>query len=525
MGNRFIHLFGTPTCNSEELPESDFNFCEPNISASEIRRIFISVANSDPFEDWTVAGEWAVRISETSTDRNAIRPLMVIADKPLPQSQFVNLSMQRKRKVKKNHTINFTIDDVSDTNHLFIQALGLGRYFRVWYETAGGYMFGGNSGIVVYLSADMALRRGQGEIATYDGTLEWNNLRTEDRTLSPIFDDLATSCGIVDAWVVGSTDTTISGNWDAVPGAVAYRYARTNANVDPEDEFATVYDTIGTAGTIYGLSSDTPYYFNVQVVCGIGVYGAWVRLPISTEEAPPVAPEWPVMSGLVGLYYGDYGVEATGDDVDVWEDQSGNENDAPIFAGAPTTTGDIGGLQALEFDGTQGLRTAVNFDGIDGPGKSVTVFVLAQFATPASATWILEYATTVFTAITDGFALGVDNAAGERLFAQLKGNVGINQAAAPVVSGGDPHLFIIRLKKPNSFSQEVILRVDGGGDVLGTGSNNTGDFGSYAMTFGMRGDGSSGFVGELGLIAIYNHDVSAPHTITISNFITTRWGL
>lgn len=101
VNRRFIHSVGSPVCTDELLPQTDFNFCDPDIKLSEIRRIFLSKMSADEFTDWSDPAEWALRISETATGRNTIRPLMVIGDKPLPNATRINISMSRKYTSKK----------------------------------------------------------------------------------------------------------------------------------------------------------------------------------------------------------------------------------------------------------------------------------------------------------------------------------------------------------------------------------------------------------------------------------------
>ena len=283
--SQLIRLMLSPVCGTQSLEPVDFDFCNPNLSQSEIRRIFISNTSSDPFEDWTVAPEWIARISPNSNDRNAIRALMVIGDKPTPTSQVAELSMGRRRKIRKNHVVNFTIDDVTEANHAFIQDLGLGRNFRVWYETTGGYMFGGNEGIICYLHADMVLRRGQGEIMTYDGSLEWSNLRTEDRTLSPIFNDVSGGCSEVDSLTISEIGiSSFMASWEG--DATFYQYAYNETGEEPTEWTLISANTV----TIHGLDSDTEYYFFVRAICDNGAISGIVS-DVVTTEVPPVSME------------------------------------------------------------------------------------------------------------------------------------------------------------------------------------------------------------------------------------------
>lgn len=187
--SRIFHYPGMPVCDGEEIEEVDFNFCDPNIRTSEIRRVFLALPIAAEFVDWTSASAWYDRISQTSNDVNAIRPITCIGDKPVPSSIKKALSFNRNKITSKTHTLLITIDEVTSTNHSFIQWLKKGKYLRTWYETTGRYLFGGPGGIVAMVTGDMILTRGEGEIVTYQVQITWKSLRTEDRIESPIFDD------------------------------------------------------------------------------------------------------------------------------------------------------------------------------------------------------------------------------------------------------------------------------------------------------------------------------------------------
>jgi len=84
--------------------------------------------------------------------------------------------------------LNYTIDDVSDENYEFMRALECGGQYRIWYETEGGFLYGGNEGILVNATGDDILNRGREEIETIAGTFTWRSKFHPDRTTSPIFD-------------------------------------------------------------------------------------------------------------------------------------------------------------------------------------------------------------------------------------------------------------------------------------------------------------------------------------------------
>lgn len=187
---RFFY-FPSPTCSAScdaDLPVTNFSDCNPEALFSEIQRVFIAKSSAAPFTNWAAAAEWTTRLSQTSVVGNDyIRPLTVIGDKPAAASVSKDISNGRKVVIGKDHTINFTVDDVSQENYEFMRALECGGQFRIWYETAGGKMYGGNEGILINVDANLVDNRGREETETINGVITWRAKFHPERTDSPIF--------------------------------------------------------------------------------------------------------------------------------------------------------------------------------------------------------------------------------------------------------------------------------------------------------------------------------------------------
>lgn len=172
-------------CESS-LPTVKFSSCAPEINLAEIGRVFIAKANAAPFENWLSPVEWAARLIQTGGSDDAIRTLTVIGDKPAPTGNTVPISGGRNYTGNKTHIVNFTIDETTQENHDFMRALECGGQFKVWYETLGGLLFGGNSGILADVVINMVLTRGVESLMTLEGTATWRSKFTEERGVSPI---------------------------------------------------------------------------------------------------------------------------------------------------------------------------------------------------------------------------------------------------------------------------------------------------------------------------------------------------
>lgn len=176
-----------PTTCESSLPPVNFSACAPTILESEIVRIFVARATAAAFTDWNLATEWETRISQTDiANEDAIRVLTVIGDKPAPTSTPRDISNGRQVTPFKEHTVNVTIDDVTDENYEFMRQLECGTQVKAWYETAGGKIYGGNEGITGRLNLDDILPSGD-EIETLQGTFTWRNKFHPERVDSPIF--------------------------------------------------------------------------------------------------------------------------------------------------------------------------------------------------------------------------------------------------------------------------------------------------------------------------------------------------
>lgn len=398
-----------PVCYDEELPETDFDFCEPDVHLSEIQRVFLALPESEGFDDWSNRVEWLGRLTQSGTGVNAIRTLTCIGDKPAPNSIKKSISLGRTKITSKTHTLFITIDEVSDLNHAFVQKLKNGKKFRMWYESAGEFMFGGVDGILVTVYGDMVLLRGKGEVITYELQVVWENLRTEDRIQSPIFglgpaDATCSTIGELTSSDVTATSMTIS--WDAVPAA-RYQWG-INTTGDVPDDWTNIPPTL-TEIAITGLTEATEYFIFVRAVCYNGSIGNWEGTRGTTAAA---VHDIPYYGSLIAGYLSDRGITLlpTTTRITAWADQSPHGNDLVI--NDPTPTPD---LVAAHFNSypsvhfpeatVKQLATVNNIAGHTNRGL-FTMFVVLQpgpVVGPTTDAFLINYAETP---TQNGFILG-----------------------------------------------------------------------------------------------------------------------
>jgi hypothetical protein len=213
----------TPTCAENcdfTLPVVQFDDCAPEVVYSEIRRIFLAKKAAAPFSNWLNATEWLARMSQTSTTGNDyIRPLTVIGDKPAAADVVKEISNGRRVVIGKDHTINFSIDDVSQANYDFMRGLECGGEFRLWYETEGGFIYGGNEGIVVRL------------------TITWRSKFSPERGISPIYSG---------ATVPTTFDTNLDFGAATTDSAAGVTGTVASTDADQQFEFNAISPAIGT---------------------------------------------------------------------------------------------------------------------------------------------------------------------------------------------------------------------------------------------------------------------------------------
>jgi hypothetical protein len=154
-------------CTSLEMPTFVFNECAPQQNESEICAIYITIEDPlNPGEalggptDWTQTADWATAIHNTTADK--VRKLTVIGDLPEPEQEIRIVSKRRRVFGTKVFNLNATVDDVTDENYEAMQALECGYVVRIWYETIGGYLYGGAQGVrASIVKANAPLDRGQ----------------------------------------------------------------------------------------------------------------------------------------------------------------------------------------------------------------------------------------------------------------------------------------------------------------------------------------------------------------------------
>lgn len=194
-----FNLYTCPTCPEDcddfTMPAVDFSDCVDSHveEESEISEVLMAAIQTDGSGnqsavgapgDWTSAASWASALSDSGG--SSVRQLIGIGDKGAADQTSRVISRGRTKYGPKNFTINFDIDDVSALNYELIRNLECGVDVVVWYQTRGGYLYGGSTGVKATATADWILDRGADTYSRGAITLTWKAKCNPPRIESPI---------------------------------------------------------------------------------------------------------------------------------------------------------------------------------------------------------------------------------------------------------------------------------------------------------------------------------------------------
>lgn len=176
-------------CTNAAPPAVDFQECVDSVTSeeSEIVHIYMTIENGTtgvPLHkptDWTSKAAWATAVTNSGS---GIRKLTVIGDQPEPTQSSRTVSKRRKKLNDSVFVMNADIDDMSNLNYEFIRSLQCGGTKCIWYETIGGYIYGGPNGWTADVTkAAPKLDRGENNFAVGALQFEWKAKWSPPRAL------------------------------------------------------------------------------------------------------------------------------------------------------------------------------------------------------------------------------------------------------------------------------------------------------------------------------------------------------
>jgi len=184
-----MSVLNFPTCPSDcsgSLPAIDFDLCAPELHYGEISHIYVATAAAAAFANVELLGEWSTRLSEAGVDPDAIRELVVMGDLPEPEQTEITISGDRRVIGFKTFAINFDIDETNDVNYYWLMNQECSFQNRIWYRTADGLLYGGNTGILATIRMNQIIPRERTEIVKFTGTVVWKSQFSPLRTVFPL---------------------------------------------------------------------------------------------------------------------------------------------------------------------------------------------------------------------------------------------------------------------------------------------------------------------------------------------------
>lgn len=142
-----------PSCPANcypDLPTFAFAAC-PKDQSTHLGQIECLYLASQGFPLDAVTDLAGARVDNTSSAGNAIRKLTGIGSKPAPTDVYLTLTRGQEKLIRRTHTLEFKVYDLSDSNRESLRLLQCGAddLYSLWYETTGGNQYGGLAGLTL----------------------------------------------------------------------------------------------------------------------------------------------------------------------------------------------------------------------------------------------------------------------------------------------------------------------------------------------------------------------------------------
>lgn len=326
-------------------------------------------------------------------------------------------------------------------------------------------------------------------------------------TMPPNEAVLTAICPLITGLTVVSTSaTSITVSWDAST-VEGYQWRVQLINVAPVDGTDTTANTITRTGLTPGLT----YYIFVRSKCADGFFSAWTSVSAVTTAVAPIT------SGLVIELYSFQGVTRTGTDIDVWADQTVNNNGLVPnnIANPPQYEAAVfGALPSITFDNStseQSLLTAADVVGVAGQ-SGITVFIVSITQDVPSSSYLWSYADIPGSVTAGEVEAYQSTSIGYNFVA--RGNVSLQSGSnADTPTAANVTALLIDFTQPAADEATIYVNGSNASYVPGTTSENTGTFSSAPMHMGQ------GNV-QVGAMLVYNRALSPSEVTTITNYLT-----
>jgi len=180
-------------CTSIIDVQPEFNECAPEVNVGEITRVFIAGLETTGgydggpcFEDVEDLAEWADRLRTDDNPTGDVVAGVVKGEMPEGDENEIPISGDRVARGLTSYQLNLEIDETNNYNYAMARWLsGCVAKYRVWWETAGGKIYGGNCGVEATAMAKFVTPMERSEIEKIIVTVKWRSRFLPERTDSP----------------------------------------------------------------------------------------------------------------------------------------------------------------------------------------------------------------------------------------------------------------------------------------------------------------------------------------------------
>lgn len=173
-------------CEEQDLPIFSVDDCNTEILKSGINMLLFAKVSADSLDDWQNPAEWATRLSNSSTNANAIRYIKGTGALPEATVQTITYQVNKTKNIGKTRTLTFTVEEANLTIHDLFRHFECGGQYRWWFRTVGGRLYGGNDGITADQAANLVLNSGPEDYEQRTLALSWDAKFMPEATNSPI---------------------------------------------------------------------------------------------------------------------------------------------------------------------------------------------------------------------------------------------------------------------------------------------------------------------------------------------------
>lgn len=171
-------------CDAELLPVS-FDNCNPTIAYNAIGTLYVSNVGY-PLTDWTDPAEWASRISDSSTDPDAIRAIPVLGTLEVEQGDQVPAPGNTFIFGKQTFNIAGSVYSNNNINYDWMRSTGCNKPYAMWFRSEDGlHLYGGNSGIQLVLQGSEPFAEDRTTVRTISIAGQWQAQKAPLRIAAP----------------------------------------------------------------------------------------------------------------------------------------------------------------------------------------------------------------------------------------------------------------------------------------------------------------------------------------------------